>query len=156
VICRGAEPRDRERLQEFVCCDGERSYEVDVQTWIQSESWDWLLSGSQDDDRQLLLFEEDASPDLIAVAAHEADFGNRFVNAIAVATAWQGNHLGYVVMATVLDDCADRCPGGVATWKVDPHNLRSVDISNRSGAEYTHPPELKPLLLFVLDLPERD
>ena len=152
MILRVAWEGDRPQLTEFVCCDGSKGWELEVQEWIQTEAWDWFEAGV--DDPRLLLFIDEFTNELAAVAAHEQGLNEhlRFVNAIAVQSDSQGSGLGLQVMVSVLADAASRCPDGGAYWSVHPENHRSCRLSDRIEADCTSPPDDAPYLRYAITL----
>lgn len=90
--------------------------------------------------------------EIVGVAMHEDDDGDRFINAVAIRADHQAQGLGKLVVGTLLDDLSERYPGRIATWRVAPANFASHLMSEASGAEASYPAEAKPYALYPVAL----
>lgn len=159
MIARLANASDESRLREFRCSRGPH-YEESVEDWIRGSAWRWYTTGSQEEDRRLLVIDDQETDELLAVGAHEqgeADW-ERFVNIIAVSldrrrdVTGNGPRLGATMLATVIADATERSPGGVATWLVDVENRNSIIMCEKAGADWISAPGEAGYLRYRLDL----
>ena len=100
--------------------------------------------------REVLVLEDEV--DLVGVAMHEDDEGDRFINAIAVRRDRQGEGLGNEILGSLLADLSSQFPELTATWLVHPANFASHAMSESVGAEPTWPPEDKPHTRYAISL----
>ncbi len=141
-------PEDAPDLSQFACARPERPFELEVEEFVRSAAaW---VSNPEGIDREVLVLEDLGA--IVGVLMHEDDEGDRFINALAIRSDQQGNGFGTLALRTVLHDLAERYPGCVVTWLVAPANFASHALSEKAGAEATHPPETKPNALYSLAL----
>jgi hypothetical protein len=153
VIARLAWQGIESHLARFTCCDGSKPFEVEVQEWIRTESWDWFINGLESDDTRLLILVDELDEEVpLAVVAHESDQIGRFVNAVGVSTENQRRGLGELALRTAFGDVVSRSPEPIASWLVHPRNLRMYQLSEKLGAEESSPAEDKPFIRFRIDL----
>lgn len=101
-----------------------------------------------------MLIERGDEQSLMGVAAHERDTNNsRFLPVFAMDINYQGNRWGTTLFKSVMEDAAIRSDiPAFATWMVRPENHKAFGFFEYMGADWTYPPEDKPLARFRFDL----
>ncbi|MBL8924019.1 MAG: hypothetical protein JNJ54_34500 [Myxococcaceae bacterium] len=142
--------RDRLLLAGFVCADPLVPWQVEVESFVREQLFDWRFDPhARGQDPRLLLVFERRSRTLVGVAAHERITlvaRTTFIPAtqlevIAVAHVWQGRRFksgvraSDVVMSAVLSDVRARVPPRDARVLAVVHeeNVRSIELCRRHG-----------------------
>lgn len=149
---REAAEADTHLLAAFSCCSHRpRNYQVEVESYIRSNLWDWVNApeAQHDDPRLLLVVAENG--DLIAVGAHEIKRHHeltgsprvRWIELVAVATPYQGkrspdgNRYSDIMLSAVLTDIDNRRRDDIGVrGRVHYDNLPSLRLLNRFGFKH--------------------
>jgi hypothetical protein len=144
-------PGDRLLLAGFACADPSVAWQVEVESFVREQLFDWRFDphARGQDPRLLLAFERRRNA-LVGLAAHErttlvAKNGRSFaatkLEVVAVALAWQGRtfaggvRASDVVMSAAMSDVRARVPRRAARVLALVHedNVRSLELCRRHG-----------------------
>lgn len=150
---RDATAVDASAIRQFRCAQSNAVWDTEVEEYARS-ALEWR---AEDPERRVKVIIDDDGA-LLGLVAYEPidpdDVRDGFFVAFgALVLAAQGRGLGGTVFGLLLNELALEAPGARVVWRVDPHNHRSLRMSERLGYEGLSLAEAKPYLTFVAFLP---